>query len=75
MIEHIQLVQDCDLEHPIILDHNGRVMDGMHRICKALLENEKPDKKKLIEYSERIEKMGLRISRIIKGLVSFATTP
>ena len=39
VIEHIRLVQDCDLDHPIILDHNGRVMDGMHRICKALLKN------------------------------------
>ena len=39
MIDHIRLIQDSDLDHPVILDHNGRVMDGMHRICKALLEN------------------------------------
>ena len=38
MIDHIRLAQDSDLGHPIILDHNGRVMDGMHRVGKALLE-------------------------------------
>lgn len=37
-IEHMQLVQACELSHPIILDARGRVMDGMHRICKAVLE-------------------------------------
>lgn len=28
---------DCDLAFPIILFKDGRVMDGMHRVCKALL--------------------------------------
>ena|SRR5436190_2675509 len=35
--EHAQLIGDCSLEHPIILDPEGRVMDGMHRVCKALI--------------------------------------
>ena len=26
---------EADLTHPIILAADGRVMDGMHRICKA----------------------------------------
>jgi len=30
-------MQDCDLAFPVILSSDGRVMDGMHRICKALL--------------------------------------
>jgi hypothetical protein len=30
---------DCDLAFPIILSSEGRVMDGMHRVCKALVEN------------------------------------
>ena len=30
---------DCDLAFPIILSSDGRVMDGMHRVCKALLQN------------------------------------
>ena len=39
IVEHIQLIQECNLTHPIILGSDGRVMDGMHRICKAVLEN------------------------------------
>jgi hypothetical protein len=30
---------ESDLAFPIILSSDGRVMDGMHRICKALLED------------------------------------
>jgi len=37
IIEHTQLIQACDLAYPIILDQQGRVMDGMHRICKAII--------------------------------------
>jgi len=37
-IEHIKRVKDCDLVHPIILSPDGRIMDGVHRICKALIE-------------------------------------
>jgi hypothetical protein len=35
---HAQLIQETDLTHPIILSSSGRVMDGMHRVCKALLQ-------------------------------------
>jgi len=38
LLEHMRLILQCDLRHPIILDSNGRVMDGMHRVCRALLE-------------------------------------
>ncbi len=38
VVEHARLMFDCDLAHPIILSRDGRVMDGMHRVCKALLE-------------------------------------
>jgi len=37
MVEHFQLVQETELEYPIILSEKGRVMDGMHRVAKALL--------------------------------------
>ena len=36
--EHMKLVQSTDLKHPIILCSGGRLMDGMHRLVKALLE-------------------------------------
>jgi hypothetical protein len=35
---HARLISECDLDFPIILGSDGRVMDGMHRVCKALLE-------------------------------------
>jgi hypothetical protein len=35
---HTRLILDCDLAFPIILSSDGRVMDGMHRVGKALLE-------------------------------------
>jgi hypothetical protein len=39
IIEHMELILQADLRYPIILSSNGRVMDGMHRVCKAMLEN------------------------------------
>ena len=36
--EHMVLVQETDLTYPIILCQDGRLMDGMHRVVKALLE-------------------------------------
>lgn len=38
IVGHTRLILDCDLAFPIILSSDGRVMDGMHRVCKALLE-------------------------------------
>lgn len=33
---HMKAVMDADLTKPIILDEDGDLMDGAHRICKAL---------------------------------------
>ena len=38
IVGHTRLILDCDLQFPIILSSEGRVMDGMHRVCKALLQ-------------------------------------
>lgn len=38
IVRHTRLLLDCDLDFPIILSSDGRVMDGMHRVCRALLE-------------------------------------
>ena len=37
-VGHTRLILECDLAFPIILSSDGGVMDGMHRVCKALLE-------------------------------------
>lgn len=34
---HLQAVQQADLAYPIILDEEGCIMDGRHRITKAIL--------------------------------------
>ena len=34
---HARLVSEADLRFPILLCADGRVMDGMHRVTKALL--------------------------------------
>jgi hypothetical protein len=39
MIMHMKAVLDADLSFPIILDEDGEVMDGRHRIMKAIIEN------------------------------------
>ena len=38
VVEHMRLVQEVDPSYPIILGADGRVMDGMHRVARALLE-------------------------------------
>lgn len=38
VIEHLALIEAVDLAHPIILGADGRVMDGMHRVARALLD-------------------------------------
>jgi hypothetical protein len=38
LAEHVRLLEATDLAYPIILSSDGRVMDGMHRVVKALME-------------------------------------
>lgn len=35
--EHAKLIDETDLQYPIILAGDGRVMDGMHRVAKAFM--------------------------------------
>jgi len=36
--EHAKLINEADLSFPIILSSDGGVMDGMHRVAKAVME-------------------------------------
>ena len=38
VVEHVRLIQEVDLAYPIILGPDNRVMDGMHRVARAMLE-------------------------------------
>jgi hypothetical protein len=46
VVDHMRLVGAADLAHPIILDPGGGVMDGMHRVAKALLAGQETIKAK-----------------------------
>jgi hypothetical protein len=35
--EHARLIQEADTSFPVILSSDGRIMDGMHRVLKAIL--------------------------------------
>jgi hypothetical protein len=37
LVRHMELVNGADLSFPVIIGSDGRVMDGMHRVAKALL--------------------------------------
>jgi len=37
VVEHAGLIEAADLRFPIILSSDGSVMDGMHRVAKAVL--------------------------------------
>ena len=40
VVEHVRLMREVDMSYPIILGPDGRVMDGMHRVARALLEGQ-----------------------------------
>ncbi|MBL7259564.1 hypothetical protein [Paractinoplanes lichenicola] len=37
IIDHTRRIQEADLTRPVILSAGGQVLDGMHRIAKAVL--------------------------------------
>jgi hypothetical protein len=37
VLEHTRAIHEADLRYPIILSADGGVMDGMHRVAKAVL--------------------------------------
>ena len=41
MVMHMKAVNEADLKYPIILDEDGDVMDGRHRIMKAIKTGKK----------------------------------
>ncbi len=41
MVMHFNAVNEADLKYPIILDEDGEVLDGRHRIMKAIMGGKK----------------------------------
>ena len=48
--DHFKLMIEVDLNYPVILNVDGRVMDGMHRIVKALAAGHKTIRAVRFEY-------------------------
>jgi len=38
VLAHLERIQKAELTYPIILNYDGSLMDGGHRLCKAILE-------------------------------------
>jgi hypothetical protein len=38
LAEHVMRVNAVDMDHPVILDGEGFIMDGWHRVVRALAE-------------------------------------
>ena len=41
MVMHMKAVKSADLSRPIILDEDGELLDGRHRLMKAMLRGDK----------------------------------
>jgi hypothetical protein len=50
MVGHFKSITDADLNYPIILDEDGEIMDGRHRLMKALMEGKETIK--AVRFSE-----------------------
>jgi len=53
VVNHVRLINKVDASNPIILGPDGRVMDGMHRIARALLEDRRTIR--VVRFAERPE--------------------
>ena len=38
VVDHFRMMEEVDVTYPIILGFDGRVMDGMHRVARALAD-------------------------------------
>lgn len=59
LVMHMQAVLDADLDKPIILSENGDIMDGRHRIMKAMLN--KTETIKAVRFEENPEPCRVKV--------------
>lgn len=50
MVMHMKAVNAADLNYPIIIDEDGELMDGRHRLMKAMLNG--VDTVKVVKFEE-----------------------
>ena len=39
MLYHLKRIEKCDFKYPVILSPDGRIIDGWHRVAKAIMDN------------------------------------
>lgn len=49
-LNHAKLVNEADLDYPIILDADGAIADGRHRLGKAIIEGHTTIKAQRLEF-------------------------
>ena len=64
IVEHLRLIEATDLRHLIILAAGGRVMDGMHRVTKALLQGHSDIDAVRFESDPKPDYVGLKPSEV-----------
>lgn len=52
MVTHTQQILDADLDFPIILNPDGGIMDGIHRVLKAVLLGKTVRVQRFLEWPE-----------------------
>ena len=64
MLLHLQLIERADLSFPIILGADGRVMDGMHRVTRALRDGHSEIQAVRFERDPEPDSVGCRPSEL-----------
>jgi len=56
-MQHMKQVNEADLSISIIMSHRGQILDGRHRICKAIMEGKTTIKCFKLDYDVRPTKV------------------
>jgi hypothetical protein len=59
VLEHMTLIDEADLSFPIILAADGTVMDGRHRVAKAMRQGHKDIAAVQFDYDPEPDHVGL----------------
>jgi len=70
VIKHYEKVLAADLDFPIILDEQGRVMDGFHRIVKARLQGDDQIAAVRFEINPEADEIRPRQSQTSRGVLA-----
>lgn len=55
IVYHFDRISKVDLKYPVILDNYGTLIDGFHRVCRALSEGKRTVKAVRLEYMPPVD--------------------